>query len=206
MIIQHYNIEVRAASGPVYTGETYFGFFSPESLAQQVGVREARPYECTADEADEGSSFAYPLDAPFPVAACGMVDRVDLYLPRGGSHGLGFIRGSKTIDPAEWFFQAHFVGDPVLARLGIEASLQLMKVAAAEALRHRPRHAVRDRPEPHRWIYRGQVIPTNKQVTVEATIVAVDDGTALIRADGLLSVDGRVIYQMNDFVLRLRGE
>ncbi len=55
----------------------------------------------------------------------------------------------------------------------------------------------------HSWIYRGQVIPSNDLVTVEASISFIDDDNHLIRADGFLTVDGRVIYQMNDFTLKI---
>ena len=42
-----------------------------------------------------------------------MVDGIELYIPDGGPHGLGFVRGVKTVDVNEWFFQAHFYEDPV---------------------------------------------------------------------------------------------
>ena len=50
MIIQNYDFEISDQLGPVYTGDTVFGFFSAESLAQQVGVREAKPYQPSAQE------------------------------------------------------------------------------------------------------------------------------------------------------------
>ena len=60
-----------------------------------------------------------------------MIDRIDLFQPEGGAHGLGFIRGSKEIDPAEWYFKAHFHQDPVCpGSLGIESFIQLLKFAA----------------------------------------------------------------------------
>jgi hypothetical protein len=55
----------------------------------------------------------------------------------------------------------------------------------------------------HSWIYRGQVIPSNRLITVEASISSIDDDNRLIQADGLLTADGRIIYQMNDFTLKL---
>ena len=55
----------------------------------------------------------------------------------------------------------------------------------------------------HRWTYRGQIVPANRRVTVQAEIKACDDRTRLLAADGHLEVDGKVIYQMNDFSIRL---
>ena len=43
------------------------------------------------------------------------------------------------------------------------------------------------------------MVPTNRLVTVEAWITAVDDERRIMTADGFLSVDGKTIYQMNDF-------
>jgi len=58
---------------------------------------------------------------------------------------------------------------------------------------------------PHEWIYRGQIIPKDKLVTVEAVVTAVDEAARLLTADGYLSVDGRTIYGMKHFTVRQRG-
>lgn len=56
----------------------------------------------------------------------------------------------------------------------------------------------------HRWTYRGQIVPRNQIVMVEALITKVQDGsTPTLRADGLLSVDGLPIYKMENFELAL---
>jgi 3-hydroxymyristoyl/3-hydroxydecanoyl-(acyl carrier protein) dehydratase len=203
MIIQNFDFSVRVGDTLIYQGDTYFGFFSHAALAQQVGVREARPYVPSEDERQRGRSFPVPDVAPMPARLMRMVEQVDLFVADGGPHGLGFIQGSKRVNPDEWFFKAHFYQDPVWpGSLGLESFLQLMKVAAlerwglAEYHWHCPALG-----QPHRWLYRGQVLPTHGLVTVQASITAVDDATRTLRADGFLSVDGRVIYQMNDFSL-----
>ena len=45
MIIQHYDYDVRCAGQPVYAGNTYFGFFSKEALANQIGLKDAQLME-----------------------------------------------------------------------------------------------------------------------------------------------------------------
>ena len=60
MIIQHFDMSVRDAVGEVYKGTTYFGFFSKEALANQVGIRDAALYQPTADEAAAGAKFCVP--------------------------------------------------------------------------------------------------------------------------------------------------
>ena len=134
-----------------------------------------------------------------------MVESVDLFVADGGPHGLGFIQGSKRVNPDEWFFKAHFYQDPVWpGSLGLESFLQLLKVVAVSRWNDRQVFKLAA-TNPHRWVYRGQVLPTHGAVSVQAVITAIDDATHTLRADGFLSVDGRVIYQMNDFSLVAGG-
>ena len=208
MIIQDFEFDVKNHGQTVYRGTTNFGFFSKASLAQQVGVRDANLYQPHDAERTRGRSFAYPSDPPFPQRipqTTRMLDRIDLYVPDGGPHGLGFIVGTKVVDPAEWFFKAHFYLDPVCpGSLGLESFLQLLKVIAVERWGAGSASQFEVLSEtPHRWIYRGQVIPMNKVVTVQAIVTSIDDDKRTIVADGFLLVDGLVIYQMNDFTLRV---
>ena len=208
MIIQEFDFSVADSDGVLYEGETMFGFFSPEALANQVGIREAKPYHPTQAEIERSRSLPYPMAAPFPDRQLRMIDRVELFIPDGGPVGLGFIRGIKEVDPDEWFFKAHFYQDPVTpGSLGLESFLQLLKFAAVERWGWREGEflvaAVPERP--HRWLYRGQIVPTNRRVTVDAWITAVDDQNRILTVDGFLSVDGKLIYQMNDFTLKIEG-
>ena len=208
MIIQEYDFSVADRRGVLYEGETMFGFFAKEALAQQVGIRDGKPYQPADDEIARGESFPYPTEAPFPDTRLRMIDRVEMYVATGGPGGLGYIRGVKDVNPEEWFFKAHFYEDPVTpGSLGLESFIQLMKYVAyrrwgwqdtatlsAVALNHT-----------HRWLYRGQVVPTNSRVTVHCWITAVDDIHRIITADGFLEVDGKLIYQMNDFTVSMEN-
>ena len=203
MIIQHFDFTVSDPRRVIYQGKTYFGFFSRESLAQQVGIRDAALYTPTKAEQARGRSFPFPEEAPFPEKSLRMVDHLDLFVPDGGPQGLGFVAGSKTVDPDEWFFKAHFYLDPVWpGSLGLEAVLQLLKVAAVERWgRGDWRFDTAQPDQGHTWVYRGQVLPTSRRVQVQATVTAVDDADQTLRANGWLAVDGRVIYQLTDFTL-----
>lgn len=56
----------------------------------------------------------------------------------------------------------------------------------------------------HTWDYRGQIIQKNNTVVVEAVITHIESGASpMLRADGLLSVDGLPIYKMQNFELAL---
>ena len=222
MIIEDYDFQIWNQGRLVYHGRTSFGFFSAAALAQQVGIRDAaeRLYCPTDDELGRAAAFRLPDEPPLtpddrspltespaalPGRAFRMIDDIDHLALEGGPHGLGFVRGTTEVDPSAWFFKAHFHQDPVWpGSLGLESFLQLLKVAAlrrwgASVIRsHRftPQLIGRE----HVWKYRGQIIPSNKRVTVEAAITRIDDRPVrTIVADGFLHVDGVTIYEMRDF-------
>jgi PfaB family protein len=204
MIIQNYDLRVRAGNRTIYDGNTVFGFFSKTALSQQVGIRDAKPFDPPQDQLARSIGIPVPDHSPFPAPPLRMMDNVEIFTADGGSRGLGWIRGGKKIDPNEWFFKAHFYQDPVWpGSLGLEAFLQLLKIVAVRRWGQPPPsgHTL-GLNQPHTWIYRGQVIPNNDLVKVEAEITAIDDQRRLLRADGYLTVDGRTIYQMKDFTLQ----
>ncbi|MBX7103527.1 MAG: hypothetical protein K1X57_05575 [Gemmataceae bacterium] len=199
MLIQHYSFSVTDAAGrPVYDGTTYFGFFSKAALADQVGVRDFKP----PVEPRPGEQFGYPDQPAYPDTRWRMVDTVEQYVADGGPAGQGFVRGIKQVDPAEWFFRAHFHQDPVMpGSLGLEAFLQLLDLAATRRWGANPDRQIPAVGTTHVWEYRGQVIPTNRAMTVQAEIATISDATRHLTANGSLAVDGRVIYRMTDFAI-----
>ena len=59
-------------------------------------------------------------------------------------------------------------------------------------------------PATHIWRYRGQIIPSNQRVEVEAMITErCEQPQPMLKADGYLKCDGLYIYKMQDFALRL---
>ncbi len=214
MIIEDFAMQVLKGDTMLYEGTTNFGFFSSQALANQLGVRDAKRFPAEAQEVTFDLPRLEPMtpdDASdgtlgLPGKALFMMDEVDCWLPEGGPHGLGFIRGVKTVDPTEWFFKAHFYQDPVWpGSLGLEAFLQLLRIVAWERwpeLRDTHRVEAITVGAPHTWIYRGQVIPTNKRVEVECAITRIE-GTTLT-AEGFLVVDGLPIYEMKDFGITLQ--
>jgi 3-hydroxymyristoyl/3-hydroxydecanoyl-(acyl carrier protein) dehydratase len=224
MIIEHFDFMVLQNSETIYSGDTYFGFFTKEALAQQVGIRNAEKtvYHPSTDELRNSRSFIFDDAAPLfpedpsmdrasslamPAKALRMIDRIDTFVPDGGPQGLGFIRGIKKVDPDEWFFKAHFFQDPVCpGSLGVESFLQLIKFAAMKQWPHLAKthrfEWIMD--EPHSWSYRGQVIPENKIIEVEAVVTKMlDTPVPTLYANGFLKVDGLYIYQMENFGFRL---
>jgi PfaB family protein len=229
MIIENFDFEVLAGNEPVYSGDTYFGFFSAEALGRQKGLGTGDPMVAKLAAFTDSTAGAYPLalKAPLkppeaanqPVSVDGlelpgkallMIDTIETHLPDGNSPGLDYIRGTKRVDPDEWFFKAHFYQDPVCpGSLGLESFLQLLKTVAIKrwphlADSHRYRMKAGSR---HNWTYRGQIVPGNRVVAVEAQVTRITDGASpVIRADGLLGVDGLPIYKMENFELALVPE
>jgi len=227
MILQQFDFQLWGRGRILYEGTTGFGFFPTASLAQQVGIRgaearawapsqgETAPIEVhreaplTPPDAEHAPAPALASGIGRPARAISMLDRIEAFLPDGGSHGLGWIRGTKDVDPTDWFFDAHFFQDPVIpGSLGLEGFLQLLRHVAVQRWGDRP-GTWRLQPVAvgveHTWCYRGQVVPTNSTETVEASITAIDDDAVSpsLTANGFLRVDGRIIYEMTGFVLRL---
>ena len=205
MIIERFRLRVRDAHGPVFEGETYFGFFTSAALADQVGLPDAVLCDpVTQDAQAQPGARPYPGTAPFPTPRFRMVERLERVALDGGPHGLGVVDGSIAVDPEAWFFRAHFKDDPVWpGSLGCESFLQLLKAYAAErwgadaATQWQGNALGRE----HRWTYRGQVLPTAGRVRVQAVVTEVDDASRRVVADGHLLVDGRVIYALEGYSL-----
>ena len=209
MWIQHYDIEVSGTDGPVYRGNTYFGFFPEEALAQQVGLPGAVARTIPPREALRGRSFMVSRHEDGPSLAFQMIDEVEFFAPDGGTAGHGFIRGAIDVDRESWFFRAHFKDDPVWpGSLGLESMLQLLQLVARDRWGDDANWVPRTLAPgiPHRWTYRGQVIPDRKRVVVEANIKSVDDQKGMLVADGLLLVDDLPIYSMEDFSIERRDK
>lgn len=192
MIIQDFALEMTSPKGLVYKGITEFGFFTKESLAQQVGVRGAKPFAPAAP----GRLVDPKTYAGMPDPRLLLLDEVEL--------GADWVRGSRKVDPGEWFFKAHFYQDPVCpGSLGLESFVECLKVWARERWGAAGRFESMTLGKPHTWLYRGQYTPVNKLVRLSAKITKVDDARKELVADGHLTCDGITIYQMKDFGLRL---
>lgn len=225
MIIQKFDLQLWRQGRMIYEGNTEFGFFTRASLSQQAGIVGAgdRAYAPT-DEERTHSSHLLPVAEPrtpedaekssleravLPGKALLMLDEVEIFAPEGGPEGLGFLRGVKHTDPDEWFFKAHFYQDPVCpGSLGLESFLQLLKFYILERWGEDCIKTHHFEPvilnAPHRWIYRGQILPRPSRIEVDAVITHVEEGESpLVKANGFLKVDGLFIYEMIDFGIRL---
>ncbi len=225
MIIEHFDFKVLRFDQVVYEGTTNFGFFTMEALASQIGITEgdASPgYAPSVSELKRAKHGVLKDHAPetpdderknrfinmgMPAKAIRMIDRIDAYLPEGGPNELGYISGSKQIDPDAWFFKAHFYQDPVCpGSLGLDSLIQLLKYTALDRWGHLEKSHMFSlvTEQGHQWTYRGQITPKNKRIELQAIVTrVVETPFPGIYADGLLKVDGLCIYKLENFGLRL---
>jgi 3-hydroxymyristoyl/3-hydroxydecanoyl-(acyl carrier protein) dehydratase/1-acyl-sn-glycerol-3-phosphate acyltransferase len=196
---------------------TSFGFFTTDALANQVGLPTT---DAERTRRDQDSDVFIDLNkrpdslfggiARIAEGRLRMIDAVTGFWPEGGDAGLGRIRGLQEIDPGTWYFKAHFYQDPVQpGSLGLEALLQLLQCAMLlggldEGVKN-PRFEAIALDEALVWKYRGQVLPTNKQVTTELELTRVErDGRGVMAvARGSLWVDGLRIYEVENLTVRI---
>ncbi|HOV96532.1 MAG TPA: 3-hydroxyacyl-[acyl-carrier-protein] dehydratase FabA [Thermomonas sp.] len=125
-----------------------------------------------------------------------MFDRIVDISDNGGSHGKGFVRAELDIHPDLWFFQCHFIGDPVMPGcLGLDAMWQLVGfyltwLGAPGRGRALGCGEVK---------FSGQVLPTAKTVTYEIDVTRViNRKLVMAQADARTLVDGQEIYVAKD--------
>ena len=137
-----------------------------------------------------------PGNAQLPAPPMLMVDRISHIAATGGKHNKGLIVAELDIDPALWFFQCHFIGDPVMPGcLGLDAMWQLVGFFLGWS----------GAPGKGRALgvgevkFTGQVTPLVKKVTYR-----IDLKRVIIRklvmgvGDGVLEADGKPIYEAHD--------
>ena len=130
-----------------------------------------------------------------------MFDRIVEINDGGGKYGKGFIRAELDIRPDLWFFQCHFIGDPVMPGcLGLDAMWQLVGFWLGW----------RGNPGRGRALgsgevkFFGQVLPTAQKVTYRLHLKRVIERKLVMGiADGQMFVDGREIYTATDLKVGL---
>jgi 3-hydroxyacyl-[acyl-carrier protein] dehydratase/trans-2-decenoyl-[acyl-carrier protein] isomerase len=125
-----------------------------------------------------------------------MMDRIVEINGHGGAHGRGQVRSELDIHPGLWFFDCHFVGDPVMPGcLGLDALWQLAGFYLTWAgLKGKGRALGVGKVR-----FGGQVLPSAKLVSYTLDVKRIiSRKLSLIIADGTVSVDGREIYTADD--------
>lgn len=125
-----------------------------------------------------------------------MFDRIIEINRDGGEHGKGFIEAELDIHPGLWFFDCHFLDDPVMPGcLGLDALWQLSGFFLSWLGCEGKGRALGS----GQVKFTGQVLPTAKKVTYTLNMKRViSRRLSMVIADGTAAVDGRTIYTAED--------
>ncbi|MBA4000469.1 3-hydroxyacyl-[acyl-carrier-protein] dehydratase FabA [Brevundimonas sp.] len=144
-----------------------------------------------------------PGNAQLPAPPMLMFDRINTVTMDGGDHGKGYIEAELDIHPDLWFFQCHFIGDPVMPGcLGLDAMWQLVGFFLGWT----------GAPGRGRALgvgevkFTGQVTPDIKRVVYKVHLKRVINRRLVMGiADGVLEADGVPIYTASDMRVGLFG-
>ena len=142
-----------------------------------------------------------PGNAKLPVPPMLMFDRITEISEEGGAHGKGLVRAELDVRPDLWFFDCHFIGDPVMPGcLGLDALWQMVGfhlgwLGAPGRGRALGAGEIK---------FTGQVLPTVKKVVYGIDFKRVMRSKLTLGvADGWLEADGEVIYRAEDLKVGL---
>jgi 3-hydroxyacyl-[acyl-carrier protein] dehydratase / trans-2-decenoyl-[acyl-carrier protein] isomerase len=140
-------------------------------------------------------------NAKLPLPPMLMFDRITHILENGGAHGKGSVEAELDVDPNLWFFKCHFQNDPVMPGcLGLDAMWQMVGfflgwmggLGKGRAL------GVGEVK------FTGMVLPSAKLVSYTIELKRVIMRRLVLGiADGVMKVDGQVIYEAKDLKVGL---
>lgn len=178
-------------NAPFFSGEM---LITMESQAIRMAPAFTPKNSYTKDELIDcgmGRLFG-PGNAKLPIDKMLMIDRISHISADGGSEGKGKIVAELDIHPDLWFFQCHFVDDPVMPGcLGLDAMWQLVGFYLGW----------RGNPGKGRALgcgevkFTGEILPSSTKVVYELDIKRLIERKLIMGiADGTVTVDGKVIY------------
>jgi 3-hydroxyacyl-[acyl-carrier protein] dehydratase/trans-2-decenoyl-[acyl-carrier protein] isomerase len=145
-----------------------------------------------------------PGNPQLPLPPMLMVDRVTDISADRGAHGKGHVVAEFDIRPDLWFFECHFVGDPVMPGcLGVDALWQLTGFNLGwRGMKGRGRALGVGEVK-----FSGMVTPDKSRLvyTIDFTRV-IDRKLKMGVADGSVTCDGELIYTTTDMKVGLFQE
>lgn len=137
-----------------------------------------------------------PDTGKLPTGNMLMFDRIVEINGDGGSFNKGSVVAELDVRPDLWFFDCHFVDDPVMPGcLGLDALWQLCGFFLSwSGCKGKGRALGSGLVK-----FTGQILPTAKRVTFALNMKRViTRRLSMVIADGTVAVDGRTIYTADD--------
>jgi len=137
-----------------------------------------------------------PENGRLPAPPMLMMNRITEISADGGAHGKGHIIAELDITPDLWFFECHFIGDPVMPGcLGLDAMWQLTGFNLGwRGMQGRGRALGVGEVK-----FSGQVLPDSKLVSYHLNLKRVILRKLVMGiADGVMKVDGETVYETKD--------
>jgi 3-hydroxyacyl-[acyl-carrier protein] dehydratase/trans-2-decenoyl-[acyl-carrier protein] isomerase len=142
-----------------------------------------------------------PGNAQLPAPPMLMMDRITHISADGGRHNKGCVHAELDIKPEQWFFQCHFLGDPVMPGcLGLDAMWQIVgfHLGWSGGLGRGRALGVGEVK------FSGQVTPSVKLVTYKIDLKRVIMRKRVLGiGDGVMEADGKPIYEAHDLMVGL---
>lgn len=140
-------------------------------------------------------------NAQLPSGPMLMIDNIQTIDEVGGNYKRGLLEATLAIRPDHWFFDCHFKGDPVMPGcLGLDALWQLLGVYLGWAgLPGRGRALGVGNVK-----FGGQIYPDAGQIQYQLHLKRLfRKPMPLGIADGMVVLDGKVIYEAKDLKVGL---
>ena len=142
-----------------------------------------------------------PGNAQLPMPPMLMFDKINNISSEGGSYNKGVINAEMEIKPDLWFFDCHFIDDPVMPGcLGLDAMWQLLGFYLGWLGEKGRGRAI----SVGNVKFSGMILPQTKKLEYTINLKRVLTSKLVLGiADGILSADGEIIYEASDLRVAL---
>ena len=148
----------------------------------------------------KGELFGFG-NAQLPMPPMLMFDKITNISSVGGTKNKGIIEAEMEITPDLWFFECHFINDPVLPGcLGLDAMWQLLGFYLGWLGEKGKGRAI----SVGNVKFTNMVLPSTKKLQYTINLKRVLTGKLVLGiADGQLDADGKTIYEATDLRVAL---
>jgi len=140
-------------------------------------------------------------NAQLPMPPMLMFDKITNIASVGGTKNKGIIEAEMEITPDLWFFECHFIDDPVMPGcLGLDAMWQLLGFYLGWLGEKGKGRAI----SVGNVKFTNMVLPSTKKLQYTINLKRVLTGKLILGiADGQLDADGKTIYEATDLRVAL---